>query len=314
MGGSGGLFGGDYNPEKYRKILKRTSEETRDSQYETSVNDLLGSWLSERIRDPAVTEERLDRIKEVLEKEGIGSLDILFGGSVKKKTYVEGLSDVDTLLCVNRTDLLGMSPVELKKYFKQRLDEAGLRDVDDIRLGDLAITLTYNNGDEIQLLPAIREGDGYRIPKEGTKGWSNIVKPEVFSKTLSAVNIQNNNGVIPAIKMAKGIIAQFPPDQRITGYHLESIAIEAFKKYPADAPKTRKAMLEYLFEQGSKIVMTPIKEKTGQSSWVDEDFGEANSPARKQVSYLMSRISNKMKNADELGIVDSWEPILGIES
>ncbi len=314
MGGSDGLFGGDYNPDRYRDILKRTSEEARDSQYETTVNDLLSTWLSESIRDSAVTEERLEKIREVLEREDIGSFDILFGGSVKTHTYVEGLSDVDTLLCINRTDLVDLSPDEIKEYLKSKLEKANLRDFDDVRVGDLAITITYSNGDEIQLLPTIRKGECFRIPKEGTNGWSNVVRPDKFAKKLSEINLKNGKGVVPVIKMAKGIMGQLPPNQQISGYHLESIAIEVFKTYPSDAPKTRKAMLEYLFEKGNEIVKTPIKDKTGQSIHVDDDLGISNSPARMQVSYLMSRIGKKMKNADLLGMVDSWESILGINS
>lgn len=294
--------------------MKRTSEEARDSQYETTVNELLSSWLSERIRDPAVTEERLEKIKEILEREDIGSFDILFGGSVIKRTYVEGLSDVDTLLCINRTDLIDLSPNEIKEYVRNMLDSANLKDLKDIRVGDFAVTITYTNGDEIQLLPTIRKGEGIKIPKEGTNGWSDVVRPDRFAKKLSEINWKNGYGVVPVIKMAKGIIGQLPKDQQIKGYHMESIAIEVFKTYPSDAPRTRKAMLEYFFEKGSEVVKTPIKDKTGQSIHVDDDLGPADSPARMQVSYLMDRIGKKMKNADLLGMVDSWDSILGIDS
>ena len=50
-------------------------------------------------------------------------------------------------------------------------------------------------------------------------------------------------------------------------------------------------MLKHFFTEGSKKVLTPIKDKSGQSIHVDNYLGDANSIKRKMVSDSMSTIS-----------------------
>ena len=42
-------------------------------------------------------------------------------------------------------------------------------------------------------------------------------------------------------------------------------------------------------------------------------MGQENSPERIRVSYALDRVSRQMKNADEIGLVEGWESILGEE-
>lgn len=311
MGGGGGVFGGGHTPDDYKEVVRETKAETSDAKYETTVNDIINETLSGAARDPQVTRERLDDIRDALKEDEIGTLDLLLGGSVKKHTYVDGLSDVDVLLCVNRTDLSNASPREVLEYVRDRICERNIRGIDSVTVGELAITVKYSNGEEIQLLPSIRTSTGFKIPKRGTKEWSNVIKPDKFAEKLTKVNQQNGNKVVPVIKLAKAIMSLFPPDQQPSGYHIESMAIEIFKSYPDGAPRTTKAMLEHFFERGKDVVKKPIKDNTGQSVHVDDDLGAANSSERAKISYIMDRVSRRMKDANQVGDADSWKSILG---
>jgi len=310
-GGSGGYFGGSYTPDKYKEIIKETRKGTQDAQFETTVNEMINERLAGYDRDSETTTEHLDEIKETIEEDDIGTIEIRFGGSVKKHTYVDGISDVDVLIIINKSDLSDASPQEVLNYVKTRLDDANLRGVEDVRVGKLAVTVTFSDGEEIQLLPAIKREEGYKIPDRKGDKWSNVIRPDRFASKLTEVNQKCNGKVVPVVKLAKGIISQLPEDQQLSGYHVESIAIEVFKSYPDSRPKTPKAMLRYFFEKARDVVKSPIRDKTNQSIHVDDYLVQENSPERMRVSYTMDRIARKMKNADEVGSVEEWDAILG---
>ena len=111
----------------------------------------------------------------------------VFGGSVKKGTYVTGLSDVDVLLIVNESSLVNQPPAQVKRYvletIRHRLPN------NPVHAGKLAVTVTYSDKTEIQLLPAIRtKKGGVRIAQEGTRGWSKVARPDDFANMLAKVN------------------------------------------------------------------------------------------------------------------------------
>jgi predicted nucleotidyltransferase len=311
MGGGGGLFGGEYTPDKYRQILRETQESTRDAQYETEVNSLIGERLGEYHRDTDTTREHLEEIKDILQEDDIGTIELQYGGSVRKHTYVDGLSDVDILVEINKTELVDESHRTVLRYIKQRLTEDSPFDSDHVRVGKLAVTITYYDGEEIQLLPALRIGDGYRIPSVEGDRWSHIINPNRFATKLTEVNQANNGKVVPTLKLAKDIMTTLPRTQQLNGYHIESIGIEIYENYPDEYPHTPKAMLKYFFHEGKEVVKHPIKDSTNQSLHVDDYLGAENSVERMRISYSMDRIYRRMNNADEIGSVDEWRSILG---
>ena len=82
----------------------------------------------------------------------------MFGGSVTKHIYVDGLSDIDCLLVVNDTSLEHAGPKNTLVAVKNILS-ARLMGRAEVVAGRLAVTVQYGDGMEIQLLPAIRSGD-----------------------------------------------------------------------------------------------------------------------------------------------------------
>lgn len=311
MGGSGGVFG-RVKPDEYKERIRETLLNTRDEGYETQVSNMIDELLTDyNSRDTEWTKEQLDEIKEVLGEDIEGTIETLFGGSVKRYTYVEGLSDVDVLLLINKTELSDLSPKEVLTYISSTLEEYPPAGVKDISVGDLAVTIRYYDDTKIQLLPAIKKGDGFKISRPKENEWSDIIRPDKFASRLTDLNQKHGGKVIPAIKLAKGINSQLPENKRLTGYHIESIAIEAFKSYPESNLDTSKALLKYFYEKGKEIVKTPIRDNTGQSIHVDDHLGSENSVQRLQRSNAMERMYKRMNNADAVGSVSEWESILG---
>ena len=171
-------------------------------------------------RDVAKVSDRLEEIKEALEGPLENSIDSLFGGSVAKYTYVDGMSDVDSLLILNDFALEGRRPSEaideVAKIIKSEIgDEA------EVTTGKLAVTVNYPDGMQLQLLPAFRLENGLKVPSSRHDDWSGIM-PEKFQNALTRRNEECGGKLVPTIKLAKAVIGNLPEAQRLTGYHVES--------------------------------------------------------------------------------------------
>lgn len=307
MGGSGGgYFRGSADPGELARRLRDTEAQTRDEGYETRVNQKLGEFLNDfNTRDAAGTREILDDVKKELGADIGGTVDLVYGGSVSRHTYLEGLSDTDALVIIDPDDVGRKSPDRLKERFAQRLRE--LYGDENVRVGDLAVTVTVR-GKQVQLLPAMRDGEGYRIAAEDGRSWSKI-NPRAFAEKLTQANKAQDGKLVPTIKVTKAIIATLPKQQQLTGYHVESLAIEAFKNY--EGPRTYKAMVAHFFDRAAELVKAPIADRSGQSVHVDEYLGTANSQERRAVCQALQRVQRKLQNADASKSVDAWADLVG---
>jgi hypothetical protein len=309
MGGSGGRsFFRDSNPEEVKISLRKEEEKTHDQAFDTRVASGLGELLGKaNQRDTKRISAAIERIKTTLQADIEGSVDTIFGGSVRKRTYVDGISDVDTLVILKDPKLRSLSPPEVLDYFEQKVREKLLGW--DVSKGRLAITLRKDNL-EIQVLPAVRDDRGTRIPGARGDRWSKI-DPEAFFQKLTAANARLGGKVVPVIKLAKIINSQQPEALQLTGYHVESLAVEAFKTY--GGPLNPKAMLEHFFDASRSLVLSPIRDKTGQSVHVDGYLGPTDSTNRKEVAAALNRIHRRMKNADHARDEDQWLEPFGEE-
>jgi hypothetical protein len=231
---------------------------------------------------------------------------MIFGGSVGKHTYVDGLSDVDALVCLKDQDLAALTPAEVLSRFadavRQRLPNT------PVRVGTLAVTVEFSDGHEIQLLPAIPVGTGYRIAASDGRQWS-AIQPRVFADALTKANAARSGMLIPTIKLAKAINNSLPASQQLTGYHIESLALAAFPSYGGH--NTPKAMLCHFFTRASELVAGPIADPTGQSPHVDDYLGPPGGAQRKAASAALARIAHKMRTADIGRSPVQWEALFG---
>lgn len=311
MGGSGrtGFFDTRADINVLQRRLRAAEEHTKDETYEQELagrtNELLVQYND---RDVEKIGTYLATIREVLQEDIEGAVDLRFGGSIQKHTYVDGLSDIDCLVLLKDPELENLSPREVLDYFKTKLEDR-LKDVEAVTVGDLAATIRYEDGTEIQLLPAIRKGAGYVISTTGGEEWSNIIRPDKFASALTKTNQECGGKVVPTIKLTKAVFANLPERYQLTGYHIESLAIEVFKAY--SGVKTTKHMLEYFFDKAEDLVLKHIRDKTGQSLNVDEYLGPESSPQRIAISTEMNRISRRMKNANAARLPTEWLRTIG---
>ena len=240
-------------------------------------------------RDAEFLTKRLENLCGFLRNEGNHVVQTMFGGSVQKGTYVTGLSDVDALLIVNESSLLNQPPSKVKKFVRDAV-QMGLPN-NSVRVGNLAVTVEYADGTEIQLLPAIRtKSGGIRIARPGNNQWSSIAHPERFAEKLAEVNTARGGRVVPVIKLAKAMAACFikQKDRKLSGYHMESLAIDAFEDY--EGPLYSKSMLAHFLGHSMEAVKRPIIDSTGQSRNVDEYLGPADSSERKRASTYFGQM------------------------
>lgn len=308
MGGSGS-GGSEYRVDRdaAARRLREAEEASRDAQTDAEVNSLLNRRLLEvNRRNNEEVASRLEEIQAALAGQIEGVDRLLFGGSVSKHTYVEGLSDVDSLLVLNSDDYGGLKPnqvlAKLQQALESKLDRGqALR----IKQGQLSVTVEYKDGLEVQLLPAVERQSGLSIKSASGDRWTTI-EPKSFAGRLSKVNQSQAGAVVPAIKLAKSILASQPVTPTPSGYHLEALAVAAFENY--SGPRNPKAMVTQLFDSATKNVRRPIADVTGQSGHVDEYLGEPDSAERRTMSSGLGAIARRMKNASN---ADAWRSLLG---
>jgi predicted nucleotidyltransferase len=209
MGGSsgGGTFKGR-SPDQLRELVRKAEGQATEAAFDGELARMLGELLAGyNGRDTALVRERLEELKEALSEELDSSIDQFFGGSVAKHTYVDGLSDIDSLLVINDPDLREEKPkavlTRMEGILKEEIGTAA-----SVSHGRMAVTVEYRDGMVIQLLPAIEtEGDHVHVPSSLTEGWAKI-NPLAFQQALTKRNEQCAGKLVPTIKLAKAIVGQ----------------------------------------------------------------------------------------------------------
>lgn len=306
MGGSGGGGGPYYNvqPEELQKRIKEASDDiSRD--FQPRLQEFLDEKLSAyNRRDSELIGERLAGVSKRLGNLLEAEWDFRFGGSVAKHTYVDGLSDIDSLLILGGEFDGTRPPKSVLSAVCKRL--SGLPSSVSVSAGRIAITIEYDDGMQVQLVPAVKDGGTLRVPSWTRDGWSKI-DPAKFTSALTRRNSQCDGKLIPTIKLAKAAIATWPESVRLSGYHVESLAIDAFRNY--SGPKNTATMLPKFFESASASVLRPIRDSTGQSIHVDSYLGKANSELRQKAAHWCQQVSKRMKNASIQGSFNQWREL-----
>jgi hypothetical protein len=259
-------------------------------------------------RDHELLADRLSEIRAALQDEHDGDFAPLFGGSVAKHTYVDGLSDIDCLIKLNDSELHGHTPEaaleRIAAVVRETVDGA------TVTVGRMAVTVRYGDEMELQLLPAVDLGDGrLHVPAGNGQDWSRI-NPRTFRAVLSQRNEECAQKLVPTIKLAKAVLAA-QQEGLLSGYHVESMAIAAFRDYPGT--RTTAAMLPAFFERARTLVLEPIRDSTGQSVHVDADLGPPNSQARQEASLALGRIARQMRTASVVASEARWLELFGYD-
>jgi hypothetical protein len=309
MSGSGGY---DVPPRRsssgFRQLVSRAQGGAERTAYEAQVNAVLEEAVSEYSdRDVETIRRHVETVKRAVESDVGSTVELLFGGSTQKQTYVNGLSDVDLLARIDDPSLVDRPAQEVLRRFAARIQRR-LPNTEVIP-GRLAITVRYSDGHELQILPALSTGSGVRIPSLSGGGWSDVIRPEAFARKLTEVNRTCGRRVVPAIKLFKGAQESLPENTRLSGYHVESLAVKAFERY--EGRRVYKDMLMHFLRSVTEDVKTPIRDTTGQSIHVDDYLGLANSQERQRVSSYVSRLARRLEIADREKRIGEWEKIFG---
>jgi hypothetical protein len=304
---SGGYFYEKQSSEDILKKIQVERDKLNDPDFEQETTDLIRQLLkSINDRDSQSIQRHLNEIRKTLISDIDGTIDLRYAGSVAKHTYVDGLSDVDTLAILNDSELKKMAPAEVKDYFFKKMTQRFPKS--EVIKGNLAVTIRFSDGVEIQVLPALKTASGVKISAFNGKDWSPLIKPEKFALALRATNTNMSGKAIPVIKLVKSILGQQPEKRRLSGYHVEALAIEVFSSYQGS--KNIKTMLKTFFKEGSDRLLQPLRDKTGQSVHVDDYLGSSNSISRKIVSDAFRVLSKRMESADSSRLISIWGNLL----
>ena len=291
MSGGGG-FGG------YRSIgtssqLSSSTSGAQASQQEIEMNEFLEDLLKDyNKRDVAAIRTHLNEIEKVLGREIEGLDRILFGGSISKNTFIEGASDVDALVILDRAKYKDATPKELQNAFAKMLQQRFPRT--EIKCGSLAVTIKYKDY-EIQLLPALRNNGKLQIASNDGACWSTSINSAKFTEKLTATNKMNSNKVVPVIKLAKSLLSNLPSKYQLSGYHVEALAVDAFSTYNGRC--TLYDMTMHFLNYSTKRVLTPMSDVTGQSGIIDDNLGIARSITRQKLSGHIKDIAGRFLGA-----------------
>lgn len=305
MGGSGG--GGFFSPRDPDE-LRADVERALENKAEREIDLVLAEQLAKiNDRDQPLVEERLDAIASALD-EVLDEFDRLrFGGSVAKHTYVDGISDIDSLVVIDSASADIGTPTELRRLvaraLKKHLDHSSLAER-AISVGKLAVTVRYADGMEVQLLPALKRSDGIAISAKDGRTWS-FIRPKTFANTLTEANRSLGGRLVPTIKLAKALIDSIPRRDRPGGYHVEALAVDAFRQY--DGPHDRRSLVLHLLRHAGRRILRPIADVTGQSSRIDERLGPPRSADRQRVSRALGRLARRAEQASD---ADTWRDLL----
>ena len=303
--GSGGR-GSYYSKRDLDELKELAIERLERSRNEQEIASLVAEKLAAiNNRDVDEVNERIDEIRAAL-GEAIQEFERLrFGGSVAKHTFVDGLSDVDSIVLLD-ADAETTTPEQVLNDLKQALNaRLGRSDVESISVGRLAVTVRYRDGDEIQLLPAIRDGDGIAIADASGRGWSSGIDPRAFARALTDVNQRQGRIVVPTVKLAKAIVNNAMGEFAPSGYHVEALAVDAFRGY--NGSRSHRDMLSHLLTHSATAVRRPTRDITGQSISVDEGLGPVDSAARMQLSRRLNALATKVASASP----SEWRELLG---
>lgn len=270
-----------------------------------SVNDVLDDAAkNSRERDAKSQMQHRNDAETAINSNIEGHVDIEYGGSVSKATYVDGVSDLDCRVYINHSSLASKSPDEIKRYIAKQLKSKDPRS--SVKIGRMGVTVKYHDGTEMQFIPAVRTRYGYQLPN-GNR-WSKVIYEERFKRDFSRTNKKCGGQLYHLVTVLKNKNNQNPSSQKLSGHHIEAMANNIFKHYPKSAPRTLGAMMDYYYRYAPRQVVHRTRDKTGQSSFVDkEKLGGPASKNRQAVARHMGRVRKILQQAQKTGDTTSLE-------
>ena len=297
MGGSGSRYR-PFGSHSQQSIVELSTDTTDEKFSSTEISNFLQEELKEI---NAHDYDAIDRHKRTIEdklKSEFEVEDLGFGGSHSTHTDVKGLSDIDMLTDLGDFESSKTSDEVIKNFanaIRERLPNT------KVSSGVMAVTVEFSDGLKVQVLPAFRYQDGYRIPDPNGKGWISSY-PKRFSRELTSVNQKQSGRVVPAIKLIKSICdANYI---EASSYHVSNLALVAFKGYLGD--KTYPKMLQHFFNRAKILCTKPTSDPSGQTKYVDADLSKAD---RSRMAKAFAGMEANVNEAMESTSLDKWKAL-----
>ena len=298
MGGSGNSR---YIPSSGRSqwdIVEPSVDKTDEKFIATETSN----FLQEKLKQiNAHNYDAIDQHKRIIEdklKSEFEVEDIRFGGSHSTHTDVKGLSDIDILADLGDFGSSESSNQVIKDFanaIQERLPAT------KVSSGVMAVTVEFSDGLKVQVLPAFRHQDGYRISDPSGKGWI-LTYPKRFARELTSVNKEQSGQVVPTIKLIKSICDA--NNIEISSYHASNLALKAFKGYTG--PKTCQKMLQHFFNKAKTSCTEPTSDPSGQTKYVDGDLSKGD---RTRMAKAFAQMEEKVNEAMEPTSLDRCKDI-----
>ncbi len=296
-GGSGSRFRSDHTRRDI-DIIEVVPNETDKKFGATKIAGFLQEKLVEiNAHDYNAINQHKKLIEDKLKNE-FEIENVRFGGSHSTHTDVKNLSDIDMLADLGNftTDKSSDQVInDFASAIRERLPNT------TISSGVMAVTVEFSDGLQVQVLPAFRYRDGYRIPDPNGKGWISTY-PKRFSRELTSINQKQSRQVVPTIKLIKSICDA--NDVKVSSYHVSNMAVNVFKHYAG--PMTQQKMLQHFFNKAKSLCLRPTIDPSRQTQYID---GDLSSSERKRMAGNFAEIENKIKQATESSSLDTWKDI-----
>ncbi|MCY3978648.1 MAG: hypothetical protein OXG23_11170 [Chloroflexi bacterium] len=275
-----------------RELLDDVENDTESRHSATAVEDYLSEKLKEinNLDYEAINAHR-DSIENALGKE-FEIERMSFAGSHARRTDVDEFSDIDLLATFRSKSDLPNSSDEAVALLAKRLRERFPRT--SIETGDMAVTVKFTDGLRVQVLPAYREGNTFRIPDVNSAGWK-YSNPTAHARRLREINENSGRQVLSTVKLAKQLFDR--NGIGLKSYHIENMALKAFEHY--SGPFSNRNMLRHLINRSKSLVHQRIADRAGQTADVS-DYLTRND--RIQISKKLARLEATLKS-DSL---DNW--------
>lgn len=172
---------------------------------------------------------------------------VKLSGSFRRATSIRKLNDIDLLAVLDGTqhgDLVERHPDEAMTLVADAID-AAYPNKSRPRLQDHTVCVEFSGtGITFEVAPALRRpgGVGYFIPEKSSNGWIET-HPDAHRGHLKQANEWAGGKLVPLVKMAK--LWKRDQDVKITSFHLEMMACEAFNGAPASYPDGLAALFDF---------------------------------------------------------------------
>lgn len=298
MGGAGISKDRIDNDDIQQDPIELINGKTDEKFSSTEISNFFENVLKEiNAHDYDLINQHKHTITEKLEKE-CDINDIRYGGSHSTHTDINNISDIDLLADLGEfsTDYSSDDVIEnFAAAIRERLPST------TISTGAMAVTVEFSKGATIQILPAFRYGEGYRIPDPDGDGWIETF-PKRYAQEVTRLNKEHSNQIVPTIKLVKLICEANNID--ISSYHLSNLVLNAFDRYPG--PKTHQKMVQYFFNQAKSLCLQPIFDPSGQTTYIDGDLSDQQ---RLRLAQVFDQVENQIDEAINLQSLEKWKDL-----